>query len=465
MRRPSDISPVGAFMARPKKIAQSPNLFPNIEGLDKRYAPPEPRSGSAPTWTSLRPAETLVPVFEEIRAYLAANAHGITRDDAILEELSKLLHAKVHDEAHGERGHALRFFVSTGEPAESTVGRVQTLYAESLEGQVNGNPNVRTIALDPRSLAFAVSRLQGLRLTRAGRDVVGEAYESLIFPTLRGGQGQFFTPKNVGACLVDLVGIQDGDRVIDPACGPGGFLAEAAHLAATKGVTAALFGVDKDDLLVRLASDSLGARGISAKIACANSLLPFGDLPAGAGAILRPGSFDVVVTNPPFGSKIPVTGPFLDQYDLAHRWTYSDRAKAWVKKGDVRDSVPPQVLFVERCLNLLKEGGRCGIVLPEGVLGNQSLGYIRRWLIDRADILAVVDCPLETFMPSTSTKTVLLVFQRRAKPVRPRVFMAVAEKCGHDRRGNPVFVDNNVPDDDFPRISAEWHVANAGATR
>jgi type I restriction enzyme M protein len=209
--------------------------------------------------------------------------------------------------------------------------------------------------------------------------------------------------------------------------------------------------------LVRLASDSLRARGLHAAIACGNSLLPFHELPKPARAVLQPESYDVVVTNPPFGAKIPVTGDdVLGQYDLARKWVYSARTSAWVATEQVRDAVPPQILFIERCWQLLREGGRCGVVLPEGVLGNQSLGYIRRWLIDRADILSVVDCPLETFMPSTSTKTVLLVFQRRRAPTRPDVFMAVAEQCGHDRRGQPLVASDGTIDDDFPKIAEAW---------
>jgi len=118
--------------------------------------------------------------------------------------------------------------------------------------------------------------------------------------------------------------------------------------------------------------------------------------------------------------------------------------------------VPPQVLFVELCWRLLKEGGRCAIVLPEGVVGNQSAGYIRQWLTERSDILGVIDCPLETFMPSTSTKTVIILFERRKEPKRPDIFMAIADKCGHDRRGNPLSRADGSADDDFPGIADAW---------
>jgi type I restriction enzyme M protein len=418
-----------------------------------------------PRLEDLEPVSTLLPVFDAIRGYLAANARGITRDEAILEELTKLLHAKICDELAAAEGKSLRFYALVKESVADVRKRIALLYEESVATQLNGPDTARELLLDEESCVFAVQALHHYRLLGAQRDVVGEAYEGLIFPALRGGQGQFFTPKNVAACLVQLLDIKPNFRVIDPACGTGGFLAEVAasskeRIAAStrqKRSGSSLFGVDKDELLVRLASDNLGLRGIKAHIVCTNSLLPPPRLSAPTREILKPESFDIVITNPPFGSKIPVAGEdTLGQFDLARRWIFSERSGHWTKLQDLRDAMPPQILFIELCWKLLKEGGRCGIVLPEGILGNQSAGYIRQWLLERADVQAVIDCPLETFMPSTSTKTVLLLFERRAKPRHRSVFMAIADKCGHDRRGNPILKRDGSPDDDFPSISEEW---------
>jgi type I restriction enzyme M protein len=82
-------------------------------------------------------------------------------------------------------------------------------------------------------------------------------------------------------------------------------------------------------------------------------------------------SFDVILTNPPFGAKIPVVGKeLLRQYALGHRWI--EKNDAWQRTTELLDKQPPQILFIERCLQLLKPGGRAGIVLPEGVFGNPS---------------------------------------------------------------------------------------------
>lgn len=401
--------------------------------------------------------QTLVPELERIRGYVAANGRGMTRDEVILEELTKLLHAKVHDEtAHKSARPA--FFVREGEPEGALRKRIDSLLeaaAESRRGASTWTPT----AFDDACLRFAVETLQTRQLSGADRDVVGEAYESLIFPSLRGGQGQFFTPKNVARCIAEMLDVPEGAKVIDPACGTGGFLLEVARIARARRRKVSLFGVDKDSLLARLAADSLSLQAGDATVVCANSLSLPASLDHGTRDVLAPNTYGAVITNPPFGAKIPVTGQdLLGQFDLARQWAFDKRTDRWAPGAVIKDSAPPQVLFIELCLRLLKEGGRCGIVLPEGVLGNQGTGFIRQWLLERSDVLAVIDCPLETFMPSTSTKTAVIVFEKRTKPRRPGVFMAVAEKCGHDRRGNPLLLNGGDPDDDFPRVIDAWNV-------
>ncbi|MCB9567059.1 MAG: N-6 DNA methylase [Myxococcales bacterium] len=422
---------------------------------------PARKSGPGPEPAGAGEAvQTLVPDLERIRAHVAANGRGITRDEAILEELTKLLHAKVQDETRA--GGEAAFCVRPDEPAAALRRRIDDLLAAAAAGR-SGGSEAAPIALDDECLAFAVATLADRQLRGAARDVVGEAYESLIFPSLRGGQGQFFTPKNVARCIAEIVDVGDGARVIDPACGTGGFLLEVAGHARARGREVALHGVDKDALLARLAADSLRLQAGGAAVICANSLSPPEAEGAEARALLAPGTYDAVITNPPFGAKIPVSGEaLLGRYALARRWTFDRKGGRWRSGEALRESVPPQILFVERCLELLKEGGRCGIVLPEGILGNQGTGYVRQWLLERADVLAVIDCPVETFMPHTTTKTAVIIFERRAAPRRPAVFMAVAERCGHDRRGTPIVDARGRPVDDFPKVIDAWRRHRAG---
>ena len=107
-------------------------------------------------------------------------------------------------------------------------------------------------------------------------------------------------------------------------------------------------------------------------------------------------------------------------------------------------------MFIERCLQFLKPGGRLAIVLPDSILGNPGLGYIRKWLIDKTRIIASVDLHADTFQPRNGTQTSVLIVQKKAKKdiddelktgmIRPyNVFMAMVEKVGHDKRGNTLF--------------------------
>src|SRR5438105_12547802 len=122
--------------------------------------------------------------------------------------------------------------------------------------------------------------------------------------------------------------------------------------------------------------------------------------------------FDVVLTNPPFGSRIPVQDKaVLRNYDLAHSWIFHGESK-WTMSPAVLSAQDPQILFVELCVKMLRPGGRMGIVLPEGVFGNKQEGYLWAWLREQGRITSLLDCPRTTFQPSTDTKTNVLFFQK-----------------------------------------------------
>lgn len=160
---------------------------------------------------------------------------------------------------------------------------------------------------------------------------------------------------------------------------------------------------------------------------------------------------DMVMTNPPFGAKIKVEGQeILEQYDLAHSW--KKEGNKWVMEGVLRNAIPPEVLFIERCVQFLKPGtGRLGMVVPDGILGNPENEYIRYWIIANCQILASVDLPVETFLPRTGTQTSVILLRRKSEQEKLadslsgelpdyQVFMAKARKVGKDRRGNVIFV-------------------------
>lgn len=282
--------------------------------------------------------------------------------------------------------------------------------------------------------------------------------------------------------MVDILDPDDDDLIIDPACGSGGFLIEAlrhiwrkldaegekynwnkSNLQEEKMEVALnkIRGIDKDYFLSKVAKAYMAIIGDGKSgIFTEDSL----EVPNNWGTMTKTkihlNDFSVLITNPPFGAKIPVRGEEkLKQFDLGHKWKQDKKNNKW-EKGKLKDKEAPQILFIERCLQLLKEGGRMAIVLPDGIYGNESLGYIRNWLLKQGRIVAVVDIPLETFMPNTSTKTTIMIFQKLSENEIKKdypVFMAVAETCGHDRRGKA------TKDDDILKVAdsfREWSKKN-----
>ena len=251
-----------------------------------------------------------------------------------------------------------------------------------------------------------------------------------------------------------------GDSVIiDPACGTGTFLSEAFIYAKRRSSIDAngirLIGVDKDrDMAdIALATSEIISQGLSS-VYNRNSLeilSPQSDLHF----LLN--SADLVLTNPPFGAKIGITDDnILSLYEFGHNWTYSEKDGTWYKLNSLAKNQAPQVLFLELCVQLLRPGGKMAIVLPEGIFGNKSLGYIWAYLRTHGRILAMIDCPRNTFQPSTDTKTNVL-FYEKGYSSSEEVMVSVAKYCGHDKRGRVRNSFNEPIQNDFLKIASKYN--------
>jgi type I restriction enzyme M protein len=425
---------------------------------------------------NLEVPKNLKAVFNDIRNHLAGNTTGITRDEAIAQEIINLLFCKIYDEINTPPQDQLTFRAGVYEKPEDVKARIVSLFEKVKKEYDDVFEKEDVIKLDANSIVYVVGELQKYAITKAERDAVGDAFEVFIGPALRGGEGQFFTPRNVVKMAIEMLDPEIDEYVIDPACGSGGFLIVALeyiwskldkeaeekcwdkeYLARKRKELASklIAGIDKDSFLAKVTKAYMAIIGDGrGGIFCENTLVPLSEWNPKTSQKINLESFDVLVTNPPFGAKIPIRGDrILEQYDLGHKWKYDKKTKTWEKTGKLQDKQPPQILFIERCLQLLKPGGRMGIVLPDGILGNITDGYIRKFILDKAKILAVVDMPPETFQPSTSTKTSLLFLQKKKEGETIKdypIFMAVAEKCGHDRRGKP------IEQDDFPSVSERY---------
>lgn len=435
-----------------------------------------------PRFDQLKPAtsDALLFAFRRCHNYIAGN-QGLQKPQAFWE-LLKLIFCKIHDEQHNDE---VEFYAAANErhgvngPLKAQK-RIEGLFGQVKEDYPAIFKDSETIGLNPGVLAYLVSQLQMYSLLESDVDVKGRAYEEIVGSNLRGDRGEFFTPRNICRMAVEMLDPGEGQLVLDPACGTGGFLITAmnhviekirgAEIAksgrnierAEKATRARisrfadryLVGVDFNPELVKASKMNMvmnndGSGGLYQ----ANSLAA----PATWDQDLRDRNLvdrvDLLFTNPPFGSKIPVADPaVLEQFDLGHTWSYDQASDCWTMGQHLQKSQPPEILFIERCVRLLKPGiGRAAIVLPDGILGSPGLGYVREWILRNTRILASIDLHPDTFQPFVSIQTSVLVLERKAPDLIAleaaagklnaySIFMAIANHIGHDKRGNATYV-------------------------
>jgi len=413
----------------------------------------------------LKPATNLKAVFKTMRNFLAANAVGITRDEIFAQQLINLIFCKIYDERFTKPDEMVTFRAGVEEDPKDIKERIAKLF-ELVKKQYSDVIEVAdSVQLDPASLTHIVGALQQYALIECERDAVGEAFETFIGPSLKGPQGQFFTPRNVVKMVVDMVDPQPDEKIIDPACGSGGFLVEALrhvwktveergqtlgwpeleiHSEKQKVAIDKLRGIDKDAFLSKVAKAYMAILGDGrGGVFCENSLDQPKNWDRKARDSIQMGSFDVVITNPPFGKKLAIEGEeMLKTFELGHVWK-SEKGGPFTK-GGLQDKQPPQILFIERCLDLLRDGGRMGIVLLESIFGMPKYRYVVDYINKRARILAIVTLPEDLFQPFTHAKTCVVILEKKPATGPYSIFMCDVKWCGHDSRGNPTWaIDTN----------------------
>lgn len=483
-----------------RKIINDKGSFEFVEYNDIPSADGNLDDINRPKRTSLKNAydDNLLFVFKTCHNHIHVN-DGLQKQSAFFE-LLKVIFCKIEDEKNIPK--PLEFYTTSQERSnpdgQLTVKKRISKIFEGVKkkyGKIfDSNDEIK---LTPRSLAYIVSELQKYSLLKTNIDIKGKAYEEIVGTNLRGDRGEFFTPRNVMKMVVDMINPQIDERVLDSSCGTGGFLVTAMnHVIAdlekefSKEIGLSVnewddgsakifnqkvsdmasnyyFGFDINPDLVKATKMNMVMNNDgSGNILQTNSLLPphewtdeFKTKLAEALGIEKSklrnhntiGYFQVIVTNPPFGSKIPIKDKnILDQFDLAHIWVNDKKTGNWIMTEKFQSSVPPEILFIERCTQLLEEGGRMGIVLPDSILGSPGLGYIREWLIRNHRIIASVDLHADTFQPKNGTQTSVLFLQKKSQKQKDEeeksgiiadynIFMAMVDKIGHDKRGNPIF--------------------------
>ena len=413
----------------------------------------------------LRPVHNLKSKFVSIRNYMAGNAVGTTRDEEFARQIINIILCKIYDEKYTRPDDMVSFRAGLNEDPNDVAMRIKKRFDEAKTnayGDVLDQTDI--IDLDAKTLTYIVGELQHFSLMTAQRDVVGDAFEVFIHRALKGGQGQYFTPKNVVKTAIKILDLKPDDRIIDPACGSGGFLIEGLKYIHQKieeqgqrlnwppieidrekvaKANINFRGIEKDKFLAKVVKAYMVIMGDGKSgIFCEDSLEFPHNWQSKTQSDVHLGMFDVLLANPPFGANIPVKGESkLSQYPLGHKWKFDKTANIWKQKG-VKDKEAPQILFIDRCLDLVKEGGRLAIVLPDGVLSNPTEGYIVQHLLSRAELIGLIDLPMSTFLPYTPTKTHLIFLKRTDKPRKNYTFfMSYAKTCGHDKRGREILED------------------------
>lgn len=416
---------------------------------------------------------------------------GLQKQPAFFE-LLKVIFCKIHDERNFP--NPLEFY-ATAKEKKSNDGRLTVFnrISKIFEAVKKQYPAIfdknDSIKLQPRSLAYIVGELQRYSFLSTNIDVKGKAYEELVGANLRGDRGEFFTPRNVQKMTIQMLAPKVTDKILDQSCGTGGFLVIAMNeviklLEQEAGVTNQseawmrealngkirdtakqnFFGIDINPDLVKATKMNMVMNNDgSGNIFRQDSLLhphqwqsdfkkEFAKALDIDPADLRNehslGYFDVIATNPPFGSKLPIKDEeTLRQYQLGYVWQETENGLEPTEQ--LQTSVSPEILFIERCWQFLKPGGRMGIVLPDGILGGSKSLYVRHWMIKHCRIVASIDLHPDTFQPRNGTQTSVLILQKKTEDEINRglmpdyeIFMAQVKAIGHDKRGNTTYRRN-----------------------
>ncbi len=348
------------------------------------------------------------------------------------DELDKLIFCKMWDEGKprikGEPYDFQIFSKSTEEQTKTALQqRINKLYKEGREKDREVfKDNIR---LSKEKLYTVVGYLQGIHLGDTDLDSKGRAFETFMGSFFRGDFGQYFTPRPIVKFIVDTLPINHNSKVLDTSCGSGGFLLHALDKVRKQAddyynqVTESkqhllhwhdfakenLFGIEINEQIARTAKMNMIIHDDGhTNVITADGLLPIDDIKDADGKVTQQGifsktknngfiygSFDFIVTNPPFGSSIKQTEQaYMHQYGLAIKEVDWLEPKS---KQSKRDSQNTEVLFIEQCYKFLKEGAYLAIVLPDGVLTNSTLQYVRNDIAQKFRIVAVVSMPQSAF--------------------------------------------------------------------
>ena len=419
-------------------------------------------------------SDNLFKKFEDIHNHLYAN-EGLS-EQQVLEEIIKILFIKFYD----EQKNNCSFYISKTEflniNSEKTkklfFNRINQLFTETKKIYHSYFDKSDILKLSISSLAFSIKKLQNITFKNSNADENGLAFQKFIGRYSRESRGQFFTPDPVIDVCVEIIQPKKNAKIIDPACGTGGFLFSSLryirkkykNLKLQSYIQNNLHGIEINPRISQIAKIKfLIESNVSPKILCNNALNSFKALNLKHNITLS-NQFDIVLTNPPFGSQGKITNnELLLNYQLGHKW-FKNNNNYEISHNTLKGQTP-EILFIERCFQLLRPGGKMGIVLPNGHLENSSLEYLRNYIKTRMDILGVIFLPQDTFIPyGTGVKTSLLFLRKKGKRLKnDKIFFSQIKKIGYagNKSKRPLYKKDEygktIIDEDYSTVISDYN--------
>lgn len=360
------------------------------------------------------------------------------------DEVSKILFCKLQDEKKTKVDGFYKFQVGTHEKATNVAQRIHGLYKEGKEQ----DPNVfsEDIKLENDIIYKTVEHLQSININKTDLDSKGVAFERFMGDFFKGKMGQYFTPRNIVDFCVKMLFIKQNERVIDPACGSGGFLLHAMDLIRKEAeanyddeneifsywhdfASKNLFGIEINEQIARVCKMNMIIHDDGHTNVISADSLDNIEKHTKLNSQFKKENFDIILTNPPFGAKVLFNEKkYLQDYDLG------------LNNGKVRAAQNTEVLFIERCSHYLKIGGRMAIVLPDGILTNATLQYVRDFIMENFIINAIVSIPQTAFSHYGAGVKCSLLFLTKSNSIKENydIFMAQAEYVGYDATGREI---------------------------
>jgi type I restriction enzyme M protein len=412
------------------------------------------------TYVDLEPAPSLKLLFEDVRDFVAAQDSRVNRDEFILIDLANLLMCKLLDERDRryEVSQPMQFQLQA--PESATPRHIRTLFEQIKASNPALFPDAtEELRIADESIIYIVGKMQGYRLLGHSRQSVGDAFQVLRGRAVKGDEGQYFTPGPVVRAAVRIANPTSRERAIDPACGTGGFVttildyvystleralpAEEAAAQKQRWASERLFAVDKDAVSVRFAKSYLALLNNGSHVYQADSLRT--QLWSGRrddlALQIQDHRFDVILTNPPFGDplRVSIADSLRMEYQFGMKWIKVG-SQYQPQAGEFQDQ-QLGVIFLERCLQLLANNGRLGIVIPETWLFSKDFAWLVDHLTRSYTITHVINLPMVTFEEFCRAKTCLLFLTNKRPSPEHRIIFSVPNSIGFDKRGHVLYKD------------------------